>query len=92
MMDDYWTHLRGRPKLPPPQLGSDHGGRARDDLFTRWACEYLEERAHAKQPFFLYLAYKRAARADSTPRRLARQSEGPRSAASGTPREVCGAA
>ena len=27
------------------------------DLFTDWACSYLQERAQAGGPFFLYLAY-----------------------------------
>jgi arylsulfatase A-like enzyme len=27
------------------------------DLFTDWACDYLEERSRAQKPFFLYLAY-----------------------------------
>jgi arylsulfatase A-like enzyme len=57
MIEDYWTHLRG---------GQNFMRRNRDviepkghatDLITGWACEYLEERARAKQPFFLCLAY-----------------------------------
>jgi len=57
MMDDYWTHLRGghnfmrrNQELIEPQ------GHA-TDLFTRWACDYLAERASAGKPFLLYLAY-----------------------------------
>ncbi len=57
MMDDYWTHLRnghnymrrGREMIAPEGHATD--------LFTGWACDYLAERAHAKDPFFLYLAY-----------------------------------
>ena len=63
MMDDYLTHLRG---------GQNFMRRNRDviepkghatDLFTRWACDYIKERAainernQSPQPFFLYLAY-----------------------------------
>jgi arylsulfatase A-like enzyme len=58
MMDDYWTHLRHgfnfmrhNAEVVEPQ------GHA-TDVFTGWACEYLEERARQpKSPFFLYLAY-----------------------------------
>jgi arylsulfatase A-like enzyme len=57
MMEDYWTHLRGgnnymrrNGEVIDPQ------GHA-TDLFTDWACQYLEERAKAGGPFFLYLAY-----------------------------------
>jgi arylsulfatase A-like enzyme len=57
MMEDYWTHRRG---------GNNYMRRNREvidpqghatDLFTQWACQYLEERAKAGGPFFLYLAY-----------------------------------
>jgi arylsulfatase A-like enzyme len=27
------------------------------ELFTQWACDYIQERSKEKQPFFLYLAY-----------------------------------
>ena len=58
MMDDYWTHLRHgfnfmrhNAEVVAPQ------GHA-TDVFTGWACDYLEERAKQKdKPFFLYLAY-----------------------------------
>lgn len=57
MMDDYWTHLRGgvnwmrfNEKIIDPE------GHA-TDIFTRWAIEYMKERAEEKKPFFLYLAY-----------------------------------
>jgi arylsulfatase A-like enzyme len=57
MMDDYWTHLRGgenymrcNGEVIEPQ------GHA-TDLFSDWACAYLEERSRSEQPFFLYLAY-----------------------------------
>ena len=57
MMDDYWTHRRGgenwmrrnREVIDPPGHATD--------LFTQWACDYLEERGRAGGPFFLYLAY-----------------------------------
>lgn len=57
MMDDYWTHRRGGQNfMRRNQEVIDPEGHA-TDLFSAWACEYLEERAKAKQPFFLYLAY-----------------------------------
>ena len=57
MMDSYTTHLRQgnnymRHNLEPI-LPVGHA----TDIFTTWACDYLRERAAAKQPFFLYLAY-----------------------------------
>ena len=57
MMDSYWTHLRHGLNL------MRHNGEVVDpkghatDIFTGWACAYLEERAKATEPFFLYLAY-----------------------------------
>jgi arylsulfatase A-like enzyme len=27
------------------------------DVFTEWACQYLDERSKSREPFFLYLAY-----------------------------------
>jgi arylsulfatase A-like enzyme len=57
MMDDYWTHLRGGNQYlrRNQQVINPHGHAT--DLFTRWACDYLRERAQAGGPFFLYLAY-----------------------------------
>ena len=57
MMDDYWTHLRGGVNfMRRNREVVDPKGHA-TDVFTGWACDYLEERARAKRPFFLYLAY-----------------------------------
>jgi len=57
MMDDYWTHLRGGRNWMRRDLEVvDPKGHA-TDIFTEWACAYLEERAQSRQPFFLYLAY-----------------------------------
>lgn len=59
MMDDYWTHLRHGENFMRHNLEVvDPKGHA-TDVFTGWACDYLKERADAKekQPFFLYLAY-----------------------------------
>jgi len=57
MMDDYWKHLRaGHNFLRLNREVIQPVGHA-TDLFTDWACSYLEERAHAGGPFFLYLAY-----------------------------------
>lgn len=57
MMDDYYTHLRNGKnfmRLNAEIISPD--GHA-TDLFTDWACAYLDERAKADAPFFLYLAY-----------------------------------
>lgn len=57
MMDDYYTHRRGGQNfMRRNQEIIDPQGHA-TELFTDWACEYLAERAAAKQPFLLYLAY-----------------------------------
>ena len=57
MMDDYWTHRRNQLNyMRRNREVIDPRGHA-TDLFTQWACAYLEERVQATQPFFLYLAY-----------------------------------
>jgi arylsulfatase A-like enzyme len=57
MMDDYYSHRRhGFNYLRLDGKEIDPEGHA-TDLFTQWAIDYLRERAQAKQPFFLYLAY-----------------------------------
>jgi len=57
MMDDYWTHLRhGLNLMRYNQTMMEAKGHA-TDVFTDWACDYLQERATAGKPFFLYLAY-----------------------------------
>lgn len=57
MMDDYWTHLRhGQNFMRRNREAVEPKGHA-TDVFTGWACEYLEERAKEKSLFFLYLAY-----------------------------------
>ena len=57
MMDDYYTHLRhGQNFMRHNQEVVSPEGHA-TEVFTGWACDYLAERAKAKQPFFLYLAY-----------------------------------
>lgn len=57
MMDDYWTHLRnGRNFMRKDREVIRPEGHA-TDLFTQWACEYIENRSKAGGPFFLYLAY-----------------------------------
>lgn len=57
MMDDYWTHQRhGLNWMRRNQEVIAPEGHA-TDLFTAWACQYLEDRARASGPFFLYLAY-----------------------------------
>lgn len=57
MMDDYWTHLRhGHNFMRRNQEVIRPAGHA-TDLFTDWACRYIEERSQTDQPFLLYLAY-----------------------------------
>ena len=57
MMDDYWNHTRdGQNYMRRNETVIDPKGHA-TDIFTAWACAYLEERAKADRPFFLYLAY-----------------------------------
>ena len=57
MMDNYWTHLRhGLNLMRHNQQVVDPQGHA-TDIFTGWACEYLEARSKAEGSFFLYLAY-----------------------------------
>jgi arylsulfatase A-like enzyme len=57
MMDDYWTHRRGGQNfMRRNREVIDPEGHA-TDIFTDWACAWLDGRAAAKEPFFLYLAY-----------------------------------
>lgn len=58
MMDDYYHHRRhGNNYMRKNDEVLEPQGHA-TDLFSQWACDYLEERAkQPKQPFFLYLAY-----------------------------------
>lgn len=57
MMDDYYTHRRGGVnwmRLNEKEI--DPEGHA-TDLFSQWACDYIDEQSKSEQPFFLYLAY-----------------------------------
>ena len=57
MMDDYWTHLRhGQNFLRLNGQPINPTGHA-TDVFTGWACDYLQQQAKTGGPFFLYLAY-----------------------------------
>jgi arylsulfatase A-like enzyme len=61
MMNDYYSHLRGGVnwmRLNKEIIeAKDRKGHA-TEVFTRWAIDYLEDRAKKPdQPFFLYLAY-----------------------------------
>ena len=57
MMDDYYTHRRhdinymrsGNVEIAPQGHATD--------LFTDWACDFIERRKGAKEPFLMYLAY-----------------------------------
>lgn len=57
MMDDYYDHRRhGQNYMRKNNEVIGPEGHA-TDLFTEWAIDYLDERADAERPFFLYLAY-----------------------------------
>jgi hypothetical protein len=57
MMDNYTTHLRnGKNYMRHNTEVINPVGHA-TDLFTQWACDYLQQRSNSSQPFFLYLAY-----------------------------------
>ncbi len=57
MMESYTTHLRqGHNYMRRNREVITPVGHA-TDIFTTWASDYLRERAAAKAPFFLYLAY-----------------------------------
>jgi arylsulfatase A-like enzyme len=57
MMDSYTTHLRqGHNYMRRNREVITPVGHA-TDIFTTWTNDYLRERAAAKTPFFLYLAY-----------------------------------
>ena len=57
MMDDYYTHRRfGKNYMRRNDTEIDPPGHA-TDLFSDWAIDYLDSRADAAEPFFLYLAY-----------------------------------
>jgi len=57
MMDDYWTHLRHGQNFMRKDMEVIKPKGHATDIFTGWANDYLTERAAAKVPFFLYLAY-----------------------------------
>ena len=57
MMDDYYLHRRHNINyMRRNEEEIDPEGHA-TDLFSNWACDYLESRRNQEQPFFLYLAY-----------------------------------
>ncbi|HAY79858.1 MAG TPA: N-acetylgalactosamine 6-sulfate sulfatase [Planctomycetaceae bacterium] len=57
MMDDYYKHRRhGINYMRLNEREIDPAGHA-TDLFTDWACDYLQQRQANDKPFFLYLAY-----------------------------------
>jgi arylsulfatase A-like enzyme len=57
MMDDYWTHLRHDQNFMRHNAEVITPEGHATDLFTDWACRYLEARRDQPAPFFLYLAY-----------------------------------
>lgn len=57
MMDDYRTHLRNGKNFMRRNAEIVSPAGHATDLFTDWACDYLDERAKSDSPFFVYLAY-----------------------------------
>lgn len=57
MMDDYFTHLRGKVNWMRENEETIVPEGHATDLFTDWSVEYLEQQKSNDQPFFLYLAY-----------------------------------
>ena len=57
MMDDYYTHRRHNVNYMRLDSETIEAEGHATDLFTRWAVDYIQERATTDQPFFLYLAY-----------------------------------
>lgn len=57
MLDDYVTHKRHKqPALVENGRPINPKGHA-TDLFTDWACQFIDQHAHSPSPYFLYLAY-----------------------------------
>jgi len=57
MMDDYYKHRRhGINYMRRNTAIIDPAGHA-TDLFTQWSCDYVQEHAKDKAPFFLYLCF-----------------------------------
>ena len=57
MMDDYYSHQRHNIEyMHLDEAVIDIKGHA-TDLFTEWACDYLESRVGKTEPFFLCLTY-----------------------------------
>ncbi len=57
MMDDYFHHRRHNINYMRRNRDTiDPEGHA-TDLFTQWACDYLDAQRSQSTPFFLYLAY-----------------------------------
>ena len=57
MMDDYFTHERhGFNFMRDNKKEINPEGHA-TDLFSQWACDYIDVQKSSQQPFFLYLAY-----------------------------------
>ncbi len=64
MMDDYWTHLRHGHNFMRRNLEViDPKGHA-TDVFTGWACDYLEQRPAAARAVFPLPRLQRPARSD----------------------------
>jgi arylsulfatase A-like enzyme len=57
MMDDYYTHLRHGLNLMRHNRDAVSPKGHATEVFTGWACDYLQDRAKDHKPFFLYLAY-----------------------------------
>lgn len=57
MMDDYYLHTRHDIHYMRRNTTTIHPQGHATDLFTQWACDYLQEQKDSEQPFFLFLSY-----------------------------------
>ena len=57
MMDDYYKHERHGINYMRLNEEPIHPQGHATDLFTSWACDYLDARAKENTPFFLFLSY-----------------------------------
>jgi len=57
MMDDYYQHERHGINYMRHNQDPIHPKGHATDLFTQWACNYLDQQAQSSKPFFLFLSY-----------------------------------
>ena len=57
MMDDYYRHERHGINYMRLNEDRIHPEGHATDLFTSWACDYLDDQVNSEKPFFLFLSY-----------------------------------